>query len=266
MKQRIISAIIALIILVPFFIIGGFPYAVAIYILSVLGLKEFLTIKGSKKQVPLFISYICYIALTLIIFSSISIDPKIFMIDFRIISGLFLLLLMPTILYQDSNVYSINDAFYLIGGVFFIGVSFLLLILIRNISLNYIIYLFIITIASDVFAYLGGSLIGKHKLLPRISPAKTWEGSFIGLMMSTILSTMFFQTVISSTIPLLLILLISCFLSIISQFGDLCFSAIKSYYKKKDFSHIMPGHGGILDRFDSILFTVIAFTFFITLL
>ena len=50
------------------------------------------------------------------------------------------------------------------------------------------------------------------------------------------------------------------------QFGDLCFSAIKRYYNKKDFSNIMPGHGGILDRFDSIIFVVLAFTFFITLI
>lgn len=265
MKQRTISAIIALLILVPIFVMGGTLYNITIYILSVLALREFLTIKSSKKQIPFFIEYICYIALTLIIFSSVSIDPKIFMIDFRIVVGLFLLLLTPTILYHDAKVYSVNDAFYLIGGVFFIGISFLLFILFRDISLAYIAYLFVITTMTDVFAYAAGSLIGKHKMLPDISPNKTWEGTFIGTFMGVVLGTIFFTTAIDIDLQLSMIVGITFFLSAIGQFGDLCFSAIKRYFNKKDFSNLMPGHGGILDRFDSIIFVILAFTFFVTL-
>lgn len=265
-KKRTISAIVALIILVPIFIIGGLPYSIAIYILSILGLKEFLDIKSEKKAVPLFTQFICFVSLTLFIFSSVSIDPQIFQIDFRILVGLFLLLLTPTILYHDFKTYSINDAFYLIGGVFFIGISFLLLILIRNISLAYIIYLFLITIMTDIFAYVGGMLIGSHKLLTALSPKKTWEGTIVGTFMGVTIGTMFFVSVIESSMSIIPIILMTLFLSIIGQFGDLCFSAIKRYFGKKDFSNIMPGHGGILDRFDSIIFVVLAFTFFITLI
>lgn len=266
MKQRIISAVIALAIFVPIFIMGGIIYNIAIFILGILGLKEFLDIMNEKKSIPLFIQFISYIFLPLLIFSCTSIDPKVFMIDFRILVGLFLLLLIPVILYHDFKVYSINDAFYLIGGNLFIGISFLLLILLRSISLNYIIYLFTITITTDVFAFLAGSLIGKNKLLPMISPGKTWEGSIVGSFMGTVLGSMFFLTVISTSLESYFVILITLFLSVIGQFGDLCFSSIKRYFEKKDFSNIMPGHGGILDRLDSIIFVVLAFTFFMTLI
>ena len=103
--------------------------------------------------------------LSLIVVSGVNSQEMIFSIDFRIISGLLVVFLLPTILYHDRSLYSINDAFYLIGGVFFLGVSFSLLIIIRNISLNYIIYLFLISIMTDTYAYMVGRLIGSHKLL-----------------------------------------------------------------------------------------------------
>ena len=143
MKQRVISAIVALLILVPIFLMGGFIYDATIVILSLLGLREFLKVKETKKELPSFIQFISYIMLSLIVVSGVNSQEMIFSIDFRIISGLLVVFLLPTILYHDRSLYSINDAFYLIGGVFFLGVSFSLLIIIRNISLNYIIYLII---------------------------------------------------------------------------------------------------------------------------
>ena len=140
MKRRVISAIVALLILVPIFLMGGFIYDATIVILSLLGLREFLKVKETKKELPSFIQFISYIMLSLIVVSGVNSQEMIFSIDFRIISGLLVVFLLPTILYHDRSLYSINDAFYLIGGVFFLGVSFSLLIIIRNISLNYIIY------------------------------------------------------------------------------------------------------------------------------
>ena len=74
------------------------------------------------------------------------------------------------------------------------------------------------------------------------------------------------MTVFNSKTSLIIVILMSLFLSILGQYGDLVFSAIKRYYGKKDFSNIMPGHGGILDRFDSIIFVILGFMFFITLI
>ena len=266
MKQRVISAIVALLILVPFFLMGGFIYDATIVILSLLGLREFLKVKETKKELPSFIQFISYIMLSLIVVSGVNSQEMIFSIDFRIISGLLVVFLLPTILYHDRSLYSINDAFYLIGGVFFLGVSFSLLIIIRNISLNYIIYLFLISIMTDTYAYIVGRLIGSHKLLESISPNKTWEGMIAGTFFGVFIPTLYYVTAIDMNASYLFIIVMTLFLSILGQFGYLVFSAIKRYFKTKDFSNIMPGHGGILDRFDSIIFVILGFIFFITIL
>lgn len=266
MKKRVISAVIALAILVPIFVKGGFIYNIAIYVLGILGLKEFLKAKSSKKNVPAFIEFISYIIFTLLVLFNTSNEQMIYAVDFRILAGLFLIFLIPAVLYHDRELYSITDAFYLIGGLFFLGTSFSLLILIRNISLNLIIYLFLITTLTDSYAYITGSLIGKHKLLKEISPNKTWEGMIGGTLFGVIISAIFYFVVINPDVSLFQISLITLFLSIIGQFGDLCFSAIKRYFNIKDFSNIMPGHGGILDRFDSIIFVILGFMFFINII
>lgn len=266
MKKRVISAVVVLAIFIPLLLNGGFLYKVGIYILSMLGLKEFLDVKKIKKELPSFIEFISYIILSLIVLSSTNTENLIFQMDFRIIGGLFLVFLIPTVLYHNRQLYSVNDAFYLIGGVFFLGTSFSLLIIYRNINIFFIIYLFMITIFTDTFAYLIGRLIGNHKLLKEISPNKTWEGMIAGTLVGTFISSMFLTTTMSLNSSLFTVSLISLFLSILGQFGDLFFSAIKRYYGKKDFSNLMPGHGGVLDRLDSILFVVFGFVFFITIL
>lgn len=266
MKKRIISALVALIIFIPIFIKGGMIYNLTIYILSLLGLREFLKIKEEKKIIPNFISFISYLMMTLLVLYNVSSTNLLFMIDYRIIAGLFLVFLIPTVLYHNKEQYSINDAFYLIGGLFFLGTSFSLIITLRNIGLEYIIFLFLITTITDSFAYIVGSLIGKHKLLTEISPNKTWEGTIGGSIFGVFISSVFYKTVINTNQAFLVIIMITLFLSILGQFGDLFFSAIKRYFNKKDFSNIMPGHGGILDRLDSIIFVVLGFIFFIAII
>ncbi len=265
MKTRIISAIVALLIFIPIFIKGGMLFDVAVFVLAVLGLKEFLEVKKSKKEMPFFIEFISYISLGLIIFFNSS-NNYLLSVDYRMVAGLFLTFLIPTVLYHDRSLYSINDAFYLIGGVFFLGVSFSLFTLLRNEGMEILLYLLLISIFTDTFAYFVGMLIGKNKLLEDISPKKTIEGMIGGTVLSVIIASNFYYTVIDSSLPLYIIIFMTTFLSIIGQFGDLVFSAIKRYYGKKDFSNIMPGHGGILDRLDSIVFVALGFMFFISLI
>ena len=117
----------------------------------------------------------------------------------------------------------------------------------------------LITVITDTFALITGKLIGKHKLAPNISPNKTIEGSLGGSILGTFVASAYYLTVIDGGKSLLLVILITFVLSVIGQIGDLVFSAIKRYYKQKDFSDLIPGHGGILDRFDSLIFVVLAF-------
>ena len=264
MKKRVISAIVALAIFIPIFIKGGFIYNLAIYILSLLALKEFIEIKETKKKLPLFLTFISYLIMSFIVLHDTS-SNAIISLDFRILSALFLVFLVPTLMYSEKNKYSVNDAFYLIGGIFFLGVSFSLLIITRSISLSILTYLFLITMCTDSYAYLFGSLIGKHKLLESISPKKSVEGMLFGTFFGSLIGFMYYYTFIGSN-DFVVVIFITIFLSVIGQLGDLVFSGIKRYFNKKDFSNIMPGHGGILDRFDSIIFVLLAYTFFINIL
>ena len=266
MKTRIISAIILSVLLIPCLIVGGIFFDMAIYIISVLSLKEFLDIKEEKKVLPNFIKVVCYIIMTFIIFGITSFSDNKFLIDFRIISGLFLILLTPSILYHESKIYSINDAFYLIGGILFLSVSFSSLLILRNQDINLLVYLLLITVLTDTYAYFGGYFIGKHYLIPEISPKKTWEGAIIGTFFAVFAATVFYHNVINSNVSMIAISCITLFLSIIGQFGDLVFSSIKRYFGKKDFSNLIPGHGGILDRFDSIVFVILGYMFVFTLI
>lgn len=263
MKKRTITAILMALIFIPVFVIGGNLFKAFVLILSWMGLNEFLKIKETKKEIPIFVNVISYIIVTLIILSGFNTKEILFTLDFRIIAALFLTFLIPTILYHNKDIYSVEDAFYLIGGIFFIGTSFELIIIYRNISALMLLYLFIITIITDTYAYIIGSLIGKHHILESISPKKTLEGTIAGTFFGTLIASVYYIVVVNPSANVLIVTLTTLFLSIIGQFGDLVFSAIKRYFNQKDFSNLLPGHGGILDRFDSIIFTVLSYLFFI---
>lgn len=266
MKQRIISAIVAAIIFIPIFILGGIWFNIAFFILALLGLREFMKVREKEKKLPDFIRLISYLMITFLYFENTLNNNLDFSIDYRLVSGIFLTLLLPVVLYHDEKIYDIKDAFYLLGGVFFLGCSMSLFYIYRSYSLELIVFLFLITIITDSYAYFVGRLIGKNKLLEEISPNKTWEGTIGGSLVGTFVGTVYYTTVINPNVDLFQVSIIILFLSLVGQFGDLFFSAIKRKYKVKDFSNIMPGHGGILDRFDSIIFVMLTFTFFLNLI
>ncbi|CAK7053963.1 MAG: hypothetical protein DELT_01131 [Desulfovibrio sp.] len=119
-------------------------------------------------------------------------------------------------------------------------------------------------IASDTFAYYTGCLFGKHKIWPRVSPKKSWEGS-IGGFAGSVLVTVLIACLPYGDGPLhggniVAWICIGAVLNVAAQFGDFFESALKRTRNVKDSSGILPGHGGILDRIDSILFTVAAYS------
>ena len=266
MKQRVISAIVAFAIFIPIFIIGGLPFNFAFYVLTIVGLREFMKVKEKEKKFPDFIRLIAYIVITLLYFGCTLNGNMDFSFDYRMVAGLFLTLLLPVVLYHNDKVYNIKDAFYLLGGVFFLGFSMSLFHMYRSISLELVTFLFLITIITDSYAYFAGRLIGKTKLLEVISPKKTWEGTIIGSLIGTFICTVYYLTVVNPDASVFGVSIVVLFLSLIGQFGDLFFSAIKRKYNVKDFSNLMPGHGGVLDRLDSIIFVMLAFTFFLNIL
>ena len=263
MGQRILGTILLLIIFIPVFIIGGNIFNATIYVVSLLALKEFIDVKNKKKEIPIFIKLISYIALSSIVLSKQELN-MLLSIDYRILASIFILFLIPTILYTKDNKYSVNDSFYLIGGILFLGMSFKALTLVRNYNIEYAIYLILISTFSDTYAYITGTYIGKHKLV-EVSPEKTIEGMIGGILFGTFVPVAYYYT-IHQNMNLITLILITLFLCIIGIFGDLSFSAIKRYFKQKNFSNIIIGHGGILDRFDSIIFIVLGFMFYMNIL
>lgn len=260
MTKRVVSAIVMVLLFIPFLVIGGVPFIVLMSVLGVLGLYELLRIRGNaKKKFPLVMRIIAYIFVVFLITNNAGNIDLQYDLDYRLVSAIIFLFLAPMVFINNNKKYNLNDALFLVGSVVFIGLSFNLLSVIRNFNVAYIIYLLLITTMTDTFALFTGMLVGKHKLAPEISPKKTIEGAIGGSLMGTIIATAFYTTVISSSTPLVFVILITALLTAVGQVGDLAFSAIKRYYGQKDFSDLIPGHGGILDRFDSLVFVVLAF-------
>ncbi len=263
MKQRVISAIIMSIIFIPCLLIGGLLYDSLVVLIGIIGLKEILDAKETKKKIPTFIKMICYTLLIILLTTGI-INGNTLTINYTILLAFFLTLLTPTILYHDRTKYSVNDAFYLIGTILFLTMSLMIFMSVRTVRIALPVYLFLVTIVTDTFALITGMLVGKTKLLEEISPKKTWEGLIGGTIMGVTISTMFYVMVIDPNVSIWLAIVLSLFLSILGQIGDLVFSAIKRYYNIKDFSNLIPGHGGILDRIDSIIFVMMGYMIFMS--
>ena len=257
MKKRITSALFILIIALPIIYLGKIPFYLFSLLIALLGYWELLNLIIKNK----FYKIYCSILYLLLLVPSIFNNTFENIIDYKILPIIIILFCLLSLFDHKKKDFNINECFYLIGITLFLSLAFSALIITRNMSLVYFLYLISITILTDVFAQTVGIICGKHKI-NEISPNKTWEGSLGGAVFGTIFSSLFYYILINSS-NIFLVLLITLFLSIISQFGDLLFSYIKRYYKIKDYSNLIPGHGGILDRLDSLIFASLTFIYFI---
>lgn len=266
MKKRIIGAIIILAIFIPFLLKGDIFFAGLSLILGLIGFKELYDIRYKDKKLPLILEILSYLCVSFLIISNYNSQELTLILGYEVLSLFMIAFLVPIVIIGDFKKYNLEDALYLLGSAIFIGLSFNLLISIRNYSLLYLVYFFIITTMTDSFALFTGMLVGRHKLAPKISPNKTIEGTIGGTIMGTFIAAVFYLTVINPDINLVTLILVTALLSLTGQIGDLVFSAIKRVYGKKDFSNLIPGHGGILDRFDSIIFVIITAVLFLSII
>ena len=266
MKSRILSAIVLILICVPLLIKGESYFALLALVIGVLCFKELYDLRLKEKKLAWLISILAYLAVGFLILNNYQGKELVLTLDYRILTFISLCFLVPLVIIGDNQKYNLLDALYLIGCILFIGFSFNLMIIIRNYSLTYFIYYLLIAIATDSFALAGGKLIGKHKLAPIISPNKTVEGFIVGTAMGTFIGMLYYLTVINSSISYLNIFIVTLTLSMLGEIGDLVFSQIKRFYEQKDFSNIVPGHGGMLDLFDSLIFIIISVLLFINII
>ena len=253
MKQRVITAVIALIIFLPLLYLGGIPFDILVTLMGIVAMSEFLIMK--KKLLVSFEAIVSFLLM-------LSILLPVFWAGFwtqDTLGGSFYLLALVMLVYTviSKNRFSFDDAGVLLLGGLYAGLGFRLMMLARAESLWMMLYALLIVWVTDSVAYLIGRKIGKNKLAPHISPNKTWEGS-IGGSLSAVVIVGAYLYFVQAAFPYSFstMLLWTLVFSVGGQLGDLIESAFKRHYGVKDSGKILPGHGGILDRFDSLLFVL----------
>lgn len=250
MKTRTITAIIAMAIFLPAVILGGWPTLILAYLLAIVALKEVLNMNKIKLySLPGIISLI---ALCLIMSPQRSeLVEMNLQVPFLIMMSL--ILLSYTVV--SKNRFSFVDASFCMLAVAYVGMGFMYFYETRNEGLHYLLFALLIVWLTDTGAYIFGRLFGRHKLWPEISPNKTIEG-FVGGILSSLIVAVIFYFNYEMPFSLLPLLLITMLLSVFGQLGDLVESALKRHFDVKDSGNLLPGHGGILDRFDSFIFVL----------
>jgi len=251
-------------LLVPpilFLIVIGPPAVLSLMVLlaTFLGLREFyaLALPNSKG-----IERLMGIGLGLIL-SFLVIHG-----DFQAILPFFvLLLLLLSLLFLviSQNLPStISSMSILLFGILYIGFLFPHVSLIRNMAEGRVwVLLLIVTVwAGDIFAFLSGSLFGKHKLYPKISPNKTYEG-LGGAIAGSILVALVYSHFFIPRMDVALCALLAIGLTVLGQLGDFTESMLKRSAQVKDSGSLIPGHGGMLDRMDSFLFSAPCLHYFL---
>src|SRR5690554_470263 len=204
-----------------------------------------------------------------------------------IISFVTVILLSLLVFIDDFSGPDLGKAFTIIN---YVGLGAASITILRYLGVRFIVYVALISMVTDIFAYFFGIAFGKHKMAPRISPKKSWEGAIAGTIFGTLIAATFaifygvifspegflgdafnaegYRTIFDNftslgneplSIQALIIIPITFLGSIAAQIGDLIASKLKRNYDIKDFGNLFPGHGGVLDRFDSIMFIAIIF-------
>ncbi len=262
MKQRIITgAVLALLLIAFVFLSGTVAYPIIITLLAVLGTYEMLGCIDVKNIPYITVPSLCFSALCTFVASRYRYG----VLSAFVVCYLFVMLFMLVFAHDKVDPVSSSAAFMFVT---YITICFTCLVKLRYVTtdpgsntgepIGQYVYLLVFVGAwiTDTFAYFTGFLFGKHKLCPNISPKKTVEGA-IGGALFCVIAYIIYGFVLSKMIPVIPnypgIALVALVVSFLSQTGDLLASVIKRKYGIKDYGKIFPGHGGILDRFDSIL-------------
>ncbi|SDL73185.1 phosphatidate cytidylyltransferase [Sediminibacillus halophilus] len=251
MKLRIITAVIAIVLFFPIVFYGGWVFKALVYLIATIGLLELLKMRMT-------INYFIPFAITILLLWGLLIPVteqelmevlSITKAEITLIGVL--LLLSYTVLVK--NKFTFEDAGFLVLSAIYIGTGFYYFMNAGDAGVVFIFYGIIVVLATDTGAYFFGRAFGRKKLWPQISPNKTVEGAIGGVLLACVIAVLFHWLFpLPHSLPIIIVVTIIA--SAAGQIGDLVESAFKRHYDVKDSGKILPGHGGILDRFDSWLF------------
>lgn len=254
MKQRIITGVIAGALFLVLLYIGQLPFSILIALIACIAFFELISMEKDNRNIVAEI-----LGLITVILLTLHNETTHYLLDLSFVDiwlSLTILLLLVSVF--TNNKFHYGKAAFVSFSAFYIGLSFYYFILARNQSgIGMILFILIMIWTTDSGAYFVGRKLGRHKLAPHISPNKTVEGMIGGVILALI-AAFIFQAIAGlpelSSIPKLLG--ITIVISVFGQLGDLAESGLKRHYNVKDSGNILPGHGGLLDRFDSFIFVL----------
>lgn len=252
MKTRTITAIIALLLFIPLVVIGSWPMLILVYLLAYTALYEIL--KMNRIHILSIPGMLSMVALFIVMVPHENYAPNISAFQGDMIIVMALVMLSFTVV--SKNRFSFVDMGFCVLAVAYVGIGFMYFYETREAGLIYILYGLLIVWVTDTGAYLFGRAIGRRKLWPQISPNKTVEGFLGGILCSLLLAVLFWTTGWIQGGSVFLFVILTMILSMFGQLGDLVESALKRHFDVKDSGRLLPGHGGVLDRFDSFIFVL----------
>lgn len=250
---RFRSSMILMAITIIVIVLGDNVLFGALLVISLVGMMELYKIMKIEKALPGIIGYLAAIIYYGLIYFNYQEHLMLLFIVF-----LLLLMISYVVTYPSYRFEQIMTAFF---GLFYVCIMLSYIYQVRILEDGAILVwlIFIGSWGSDTCAYCVGMLFGKHKIIPKLSPKKSLEGSIGGVLGAALLGFLYALALESKITgienPKLIFAIISAASSIISQIGDWAASAIKRNFDIKDYGKLIPGHGGILDRFDSVIFT-----------
>lgn len=252
-KQRLLSGIVLVIAMVAILYFGGYVTGVAMLILSLGGIFELLRIYKLHNTLLGYAGYIAAVVYYILLFCDLrKYILFMFIIAILIILGIYVFAYPK---YTDKDIMAVIFSFFYVAFM----LSYVYEIRILKHGGILVIMIFICSWVNDTLAYCAGVTMGKHKMSPKLSPKKSIEGLIGGLLGAAVVGGVygyFLDKYVYSIEKSILVFAIIGFLgAIVAVIGDLTASAIKRNNDIKDYSKLIPGHGGILDRFDSIIFT-----------
>ena len=260
--KRWLTGIIAIPVLI--FVIGPGPrwlFYGLVLLFTIIGLLEYFKI--TSPTLPILIKIVCF-TLTVILFFLISQGPFLMILA---VTSLWVIVPLCLFLFffPDQRSRALEEMGKIVFGLLYICVPLGLLIFIDKHPKGnvWIFFLLFVIFMTDTGAFYGGRFFGKHKLYHSVSPGKTWEGA-IGGFLCGLLSVIIFSYLFTGYRDNWYVWILAAFLSILSQVGDLAESMLKRNYGVKDSGRILPGHGGVLDRIDGLLFAIPVLYIFLT--